>query len=103
MTEKKQDIRAFWGALYDSLHGEADRDITREHLLEALDALEDMFRLRELPKIRAGIRGKNTLPPTREFPDICRYPNVQNKPSIFFAGQCLFCPCRCLPYIPMAS
>jgi ubiquinone/menaquinone biosynthesis C-methylase UbiE len=65
MTEKKQDIRAFWGALYDSLHGEADRDITREHLLEALDALEDMFRLRdhlavvEMPL--EGLKGKSVL------------------------------------------
>jgi len=47
MTEDKRDIQAFWGALYDSLYGDYGKDITREQLLEALDALEDMFRLRE--------------------------------------------------------
>ncbi len=47
LTDDKHDIQAFWGALYDSLYGEADQDITREQLLVALDALEDMFRLRE--------------------------------------------------------
>ena len=45
-TGEKQDIQAFWGALYDSLYGNGGEDITREQLLEALDALEDMFRLR---------------------------------------------------------
>ena len=47
MTEEKQDIQVFWGALYDSLYGDSDKDITREQLLEALTALEDMFRLRD--------------------------------------------------------
>ena len=47
LTDDKRDIQAFWGALYDSLYGEADQDITREQLLVALDALEDMFRLRD--------------------------------------------------------
>ena len=47
LTDDKHDIQAFWGALYDSLYGEADMDITREQLLEALVALEDMFHLRE--------------------------------------------------------
>jgi len=46
LTDDKQNIQAFWGALYDSLYGEADQDITREQLIEALDAMEDMFRLR---------------------------------------------------------
>ncbi len=46
MTGGKQDIQAFWGALYDSLYGESGKDITREQLLEALGALEDMFLLR---------------------------------------------------------
>ena len=46
VTEDKQDIQAFWGALYDSLYSESDKDLTREELLEGLDALEDMFRLR---------------------------------------------------------
>ena len=46
LSENKQNIQAFWGALYDSLYGEADQDITRKQLLEGLDALEDMFRLR---------------------------------------------------------
>ncbi|NQV83520.1 MAG: methyltransferase domain-containing protein [Rhodospirillales bacterium] len=46
MTKDKHDIQAFWGSLYDSLYGDADQDITREQLLEALGALEDMFRLR---------------------------------------------------------
>ena len=46
LSENKQDIQAFWGALYDSLYEGVDKDITREQLLEALDAMEDMFRLR---------------------------------------------------------
>ena len=46
LTDDKHDIQAFWGALYDSLYGNGGEDITREQLLEALDALEDMFRLR---------------------------------------------------------
>jgi ubiquinone/menaquinone biosynthesis C-methylase UbiE len=47
LTSDKHDIQAFWGALYDSLYGEMDRDLTRDQLLEGLDALEDMFRLRQ--------------------------------------------------------
>jgi len=65
LSENKQDIQAFWGALYDSLYGESDKDITREQLLEGLDALEDMFRLRrhmavvEMPL--DGLKGKRVL------------------------------------------
>ena len=60
----KQDIQAFWGALYDSLYSGSE-DISREQLLEALDALEDMFRLRghmatvEMPL--DGIKGKQVV------------------------------------------
>lgn len=65
LSENKQDIQAFWGALFDSLHGDASNDITREQLLEGLDALEDMFRLRghlaavEMPL--EGLKGKRVL------------------------------------------
>lgn len=45
--KNKHDIQAFWGSLYKSLYGEDDKDISREQLLDAIDALEDMFRLRE--------------------------------------------------------
>ena len=44
-TDKK-DIQAFWGALYDSLYDDIDSGLTREQLVEGIDALEDMFRLR---------------------------------------------------------
>ena len=62
---KKNEIQAFWGALYDSLHGKSDKGITGKHLLDALDSLEDMFRLRghmavvEMPL--ADIKGKRVL------------------------------------------
>lgn len=46
VTADKQDIQAFWGALYDSLYDDVDHSLTHERLIEALDALEDMFRLR---------------------------------------------------------
>ena len=46
LSEYKQDIQAFWGALYDSLYGGDGEGVTRDELLEGLDALEDMFRLR---------------------------------------------------------
>jgi len=45
LEEDKQDVQTFWGALYKSLY-EGGKDLTREQLLEGLDALEDMFRLR---------------------------------------------------------
>ncbi len=63
--ETKRDIQAFWGALYDSLYDGVDKDLTREQLLEALDAMEDMFRLRghmavaEMPP--ADIKAKKIL------------------------------------------
>ena len=65
VSADKQDIQAFWEALYDSLYEGVDKDITREQLLEGLDALEDMFRLRghmaavEMPL--AKIKGKQVL------------------------------------------
>ena len=65
LTDDKHDIQAFWGALYDSLYGNGGESITCEQLLEALDALEDMFRLRrhmavvEMPL--DGLKGKRVL------------------------------------------
>ena len=65
LNKNKQDIQAFWGALYDSLYGDGDKGITRDELLEGLDALEDMFRLRrhmavvEMPL--DGLKGKRVL------------------------------------------
>jgi ubiquinone/menaquinone biosynthesis C-methylase UbiE len=65
VSADKQDIQAFWGALYDSLYEGVDKDITREQLLEGLDALEDMFRLRghmavvEMPP--GALKGKQVL------------------------------------------
>ncbi|HEC91218.1 MAG TPA: class I SAM-dependent methyltransferase [Alphaproteobacteria bacterium] len=48
MPEKvaKKDVRKFWKSLYDSLYEDVDRDMTRERLLDSIDDLEDMFRLR---------------------------------------------------------
>ena len=65
LAEDKKDIQAFWEALYDSLYEGVDKDITREQLLQGLDALEDMFRLRrhmavvEMPL--DGLKGKRVL------------------------------------------
>ena len=65
LNKNKQDIQAFWGVLYDSLYGDGDKGITRDELLEGLDALEDMFRLRrhmavvEMPL--DGLKGKRVL------------------------------------------
>jgi len=42
----KQDIREFWGSLYDSLYDGIDRELTLERLLTGLNDLEDMFRFR---------------------------------------------------------
>jgi ubiquinone/menaquinone biosynthesis C-methylase UbiE len=47
LMKDKQNIQDFWGSLYESLYGDANQDISREQLLDAIDALEDMFRLRE--------------------------------------------------------
>lgn len=61
----KRDIQAFWKALYDSLYQDVDSGLTRERLLEGIDALEDMFRLRrhmavvEMPL--AELKGKRVL------------------------------------------
>jgi ubiquinone/menaquinone biosynthesis C-methylase UbiE len=64
LTDKKLDIQTFWGALYDSLYA-GTTDITREQLLEAIDALEDMFRLREHMAVVEmpldGLNGKRVL------------------------------------------
>ena len=42
----KSDIQAFWGALYRSLYDQVDGRLNRDDLLQALDDLEDMFRMR---------------------------------------------------------
>ncbi|MBF0128924.1 MAG: class I SAM-dependent methyltransferase [Alphaproteobacteria bacterium] len=61
----KDDIRAFWKSLYDSLYEDVDASLTRESLLKSLDDLEDMFRLRrhmavvEMPL--AGLKGRRVL------------------------------------------
>ena len=62
---RKREIQDFWGALYDSLYEDADRDLTRERLLRSLEDLEDMFRYRrhlavvEMPL--EGLRGLSIL------------------------------------------
>ena len=43
----KNDIKAFWGSLYYSLYDDVDNKLSQAQLLEALDQLEDMFRLRD--------------------------------------------------------
>lgn len=64
-TADKHDIQAFWGALYDSLYDSVDRSLNRARLLEAIDAMESMFRLRrhmaavEMPL--AELAGKRVL------------------------------------------
>ena len=61
----KDDIRAFWSSLYDSLYEDVDARLTRASLLKSLDDLEDMFRLRrhmaavEMPL--AELAGKRVL------------------------------------------
>jgi ubiquinone/menaquinone biosynthesis C-methylase UbiE len=42
----KAEVRAFWGALYDSAYTDFDGRLTPELLDRALDDLEDMFRFR---------------------------------------------------------
>ena len=65
MEGTKEDIQKFWKSLYSSLYDDVDQGLTREHLLSALDDLEDMFRLRghlaavEMPL--ADLRGKRVL------------------------------------------
>lgn len=64
-TPTKTDIQTFWGALYDSLYTDVDRDLTREALFKALDDLEDMFRLRRHMAVvdmpLADLAGKRVL------------------------------------------
>lgn len=61
----KNDIRAFWKSLYDSLYEDVDRTLTRDALMQSLDDLEDMFRVRkhmavvEMPL--AELKGKKVL------------------------------------------
>jgi ubiquinone/menaquinone biosynthesis C-methylase UbiE len=61
----KKDVQAFWGALYNSLYDDVDSDITRERLLEGIDDLEDMFRLRDYMATREmqleDLKGKKIL------------------------------------------
>ncbi len=61
----KQDVRIFWGAVYDAAYTEVDRDLNSASLLERLGELEAMFRLRrhmateEMPVDELG--GKSVL------------------------------------------
>jgi len=61
----KQDVQAFWGSLYDSLYDDVDRELTRERLLEGIDDLEDMFRLRDYMAVHEmplkDLKGKKVL------------------------------------------
>ncbi len=61
----KSDIQAFWGALYHSLYDRTDSGLSRDHLLRAIDELEDMFnRRRHLAVVEMPLRdlaGKNVL------------------------------------------
>ncbi|MEX2451858.1 MAG: class I SAM-dependent methyltransferase [Rhodospirillales bacterium] len=45
-AHSKEDIQRFWGSLYDSLYGDVDASLTHESLVQAIEALEDMFRYR---------------------------------------------------------
>ncbi|MBT5309534.1 MAG: class I SAM-dependent methyltransferase [Rhodospirillaceae bacterium] len=47
----KQDVKKFWGSLYDSLYEDVDRDMTREKLIASIDDLEDMFRMRDFMSV----------------------------------------------------
>jgi SAM-dependent methyltransferase len=64
-TTTKSDIKAFWGSLYRSLYDQVDGRLDRDGLLQALDDLEDMFRLRRhLPAVEMPLRelvGKRVL------------------------------------------
>lgn len=61
----KQEIQSFWGALYNSLYDDVDRDLTRERLLQGLDDLEDMFKIRKYMTVVEmplhDLRGKKVL------------------------------------------
>ena len=47
LMKNKQNIQNFWASLYESLYSETDKYVSREQLIDAIDALEEMFRLRE--------------------------------------------------------
>ena len=61
----KNNIKAFWGSLYYSLYDGLDQQLSHEKLLEAIDQMEDMFRLRghmavvDMPL--NNLRGKHVL------------------------------------------
>ncbi len=63
--EKKDDIRQFWGAVYRTAYGGNDAVLDRTTLLAQIDALEDMFRLREHLAVvempLAELRGRRVL------------------------------------------
>jgi ubiquinone/menaquinone biosynthesis C-methylase UbiE len=46
---EKTEIQAFWGDLYQQLYAENDASLTPEILERQIDALEDLFRIREQP------------------------------------------------------
>ncbi|MBI2236369.1 MAG: methyltransferase domain-containing protein [Magnetospirillum sp.] len=64
-TEKKADIRAWWGDLYEQLYGPTDRALTPERMEALLSQTEDLFhRRRLLPVVEmplAALRGKTVL------------------------------------------
>lgn len=47
-TDAKQDIRGWWGDLYEQLYGPTDRDLTADKLERLLSDTEDLFRRRLL-------------------------------------------------------
>ena len=61
----KQDVQAFWGSLYDSLYDDVDSKLTRNLLLEGVDDLENMFRLRDYMTVHEmplnDLKGKKVL------------------------------------------
>lgn len=61
----KKDIQRFWKSLYESLYDDVDSGLTRDSLLQAVDDLEDMFRLRrQMATVEldlSSIRGKRVL------------------------------------------
>lgn len=61
----KQNVQAFWGSLYDSLYDDVDSGLTRKLLLEGVDDLEDMFRLRDYMTVHEmplkDLKGKKVL------------------------------------------
>ncbi|OAN55019.1 hypothetical protein A6A05_00220 [Magnetospirillum moscoviense] len=61
----KDDIRAWWGDLYEQLYGPTDRSLNPERLEAMLTDTEDLFRVREmLPVVEmplAELAGKSVL------------------------------------------